>query len=53
MLSFLFVILDLTPSDVLLGSIFNMSGCRLGKLETGVGALVFVGVAVVDAWTIL
>ena len=48
MLSFLFVILVLTPSDILLGRIFNVSGGGLGKLETGVGALVSVGVAVVD-----
>ena len=49
MLSFLFVILFLTPYYILLGSFFNVSGCRLRPLETGVGALVSVGVAVVDA----
>ena len=52
MLSFLFVILILTPSGVLLCSIFNMSGCGYGTLETGVRALVSVGVAVVYAWAI-
>ena len=49
MLSFLFVILVLTPSDILPGSIFNVSGGGLGTIEAGVGALVSVGVAVVDA----
>ena len=49
MVSFIFVILILTPSDVLLCSIFNVSGCGIGTLETGVGAIVSVGVAVVDA----
>ena len=49
MLSFIFVILVLAPSDILLGSIFNVSGGRLGTHEAGVGALVSVGVAVVDA----
>ena len=53
MLSFIFVILVLTPSDIPLGSIFNVSGCWLGKLEAGLGALVSVGVAVVDARAIL
>ena len=49
MLSFIFVILVLPSSDVLLCSIFIMFGCGFGTLETGVGALVSVGVAVVDA----
>ena len=49
MFSFLFVILVKAPPDILLGSIFNVSGCGLGTLETGMGALVSVGVAVVDA----
>ena len=49
MLSFIFVILFLTASDILLGRIFNVSGGGLGTLEAGVGALVSVGVAAVDA----
>ena len=40
------------PPDILLGSIFNMPRGGLGTLEAGVGALVFVGMAVVDAWAI-
>ena len=52
MLSFIFVILVLNTSDILLGSIFNVSGGGLGTLEAGVGALVSVSVAVVDAQAI-
>ena len=52
MLSFIFVILVLTLFNILLGSIFNVSGCGLRTLETGVGALLSVGVAVVDARSI-
>ena len=52
MFSFLFVILVLTPSDILLGRIFSVSGGGLGTLEAGVGALVSVGVAVVDSRSI-
>ena len=52
MLLFIFVILVLTPSDIFIGSIFNVSGGGLGTLEAGVGALVSVGVAVVDALAI-
>ena len=49
MMSFLFVIQVLPSSGVLLCSVFNMSGCGFRTLETGVGALVSMGVAVVDA----
>ena len=47
MLSFIFVILVLTLSDILLGSIFNVSDGGLRTLEAGVRALVSVDVAVV------
>ena len=49
MLSFLFVILVLNPYDILLGSIFDVSVCGIGTLETEVRALVSVSVVVVDA----
>ena len=49
MLLFLFVILVVPPPDILLGGIFNVPGGGRRTLEAGVGALVSVGVAVVDA----
>ena len=52
MLSFIFVILVLAPSDILFGRIFNVYVGGLGTLEAGVGSLLSVGVAVVDAWAI-
>ena len=52
MLSFIFVILVLTPSGILLYCIFDVYGCGLRTLQTGVGELVSVSVAVVDARTI-
>ena len=52
MLSFIFVILVLTPSGILLCCIFDVSGCGTRTLETRVKTLVYVSVAVVDAWTI-
>ena len=52
MLSFLYIILVLPSSDALLCSIFNMSSCVFGTLETGVEALVSVSMSVVDARSI-
>ena len=49
MLSLLFVILIPTPSNILFCCIFYVTGCGLRTLETGVGTLVSVIVAVVDA----
>ena len=52
MLLFLFVILVVPPPDILLGGIFIVPAGGLRTLEAGVGALVSVGVAVVDDWSI-
>ena len=52
MFSFSFAILVKPSLDILLGRIFNVPGGGLGTLEAGVGALVSVGVAVVDTWAI-
>ena len=52
MLSLLFVILIPAPSSVFLRCILYVPGCGLSALEAGVGKLLSVGVAVVDARTI-
>ena len=52
MLSLLFVILNLTPSNILFCCIFLVTSCGLRTFKTGVGTLVSVSVAVVDARTI-
>ena len=52
MLSLLFVFFITAASGVLFGCILDVPGIGLRTLETGVGALVPVGVTVVDARTI-
>ena len=52
MLSLLFVLLTPTLSSIIFRCILYVPGCRLRTLETGVGTLVLVSVAVVDVLTI-
>ena len=52
MLSLIFVLFIAAPSRVFLSCVLDVPGCGLRTLEAGVGTLVYVSVAVVDAWTI-
>ena len=52
MLSLLFVLLIPTPSTIFFRCILYVTGCGFRTLEAGLGTLVFVSVAVVDARTI-